>query len=138
MKVTQEGDRIPGKPILVVLGLAVVMIIVGSLAAFLIAEWRTAQLAEVRGGVMYFEPLPQAALSTVPGQVPEEINQIEQVLFDERAPGLEERAVEQKVLDTYGWVDREARLVRIPIDRAIELYVQQSRAPQPGAGEVPQ
>jgi hypothetical protein len=138
MKVTQEDDRIPGKPILIVLGFAVVMIILGSLAAFLIAEWRSAQLADVRGGVMYFEPLPQAAPAAVPGQVPEEVNQIEQVLFADRAPGLEERAFEQKLLGTYGWVDREARLVRIPIDRAIELYVQQSRAPQPGASEVPQ
>lgn len=137
MRVTQEDDRIPGKPILVVLGFAVVMIIVGSLAAFLIAEWRSAQLADVRGGVMYFEPLPRAALAAVPGQVPEEVNRIEQVLFDERAPGLEERASEQKVLGTYGWVDREARLVRIPIDRAIQLYVQQYRVLQPGEGEVP-
>ena len=138
MKVTQEDDRIPGKPILVVLGFAVVMIIAGSLAAFLIAQWRSAQLADVRGGVMYFEPLPQTAPAAVPGQVPEEVNHIEQVLFADRAPGLEERAFEQKILGTYGWVDRDARLVRIPIDRAIELYVQQSRAPQPGAVEVPQ
>lgn len=144
MKVTQEDDRIPGKPILVVLGCTIVIILLGSLAAFLIADWRAAQLANVRSGVMYFEPLPQAAPAAVPGQVPEEVNHIEQVLFEDRAPGLEDRAFEQELLGTYGWVDRETRLVRIPIDRAIELYVlyalyvQQSHAPQPGAGEVPQ
>lgn len=138
MKVTQETDRIPGKQIAVVLGCTAVIIILGSLAAFLIAEWRSAQLADVHSGVTYFEPLPQAAPTAPHGQVPEEVNQIEQVLFANRAPGLEERAFEQKLLGTYGWVDREARLVRIPIDRAIELYVKQSSAPRPGAGEVPQ
>lgn len=38
------------------------------------------------------------------------------------------RAREQSVLDTYGWVDREAGVVRIPIERAMELTV--SRAPK--------
>lgn len=136
MKVTQETDRIPGKRIAVVLGCAAVIIVLGSLAAFLLAGWRSAQLADVHSGVTYFEPLPQVAPATAFGQVPEEVNHIEQVLFANRAPGLEDRAFEQTLLGTYGWVDREARLVRIPIDRAMELYVQQARAPRPGAGEV--
>lgn len=135
MKVIQEDDRIPGRQILVVLGALIVIMVLGTLAAFLIAEWRSAQLANVRSGVMYFEPLPRAVPTTVPGQVPEEVNQVEQVLFEERAPGLEERVFEQKLLETYGWVDQETRVVRIPIDRAIELYVEQSRATQ-GAGEA--
>jgi hypothetical protein len=135
MKVTQEDDRIPGKQILVVLGALIVIMVLGTLAAFLIAEWRSAQLANVRGGVMYIEPLPRAVPTAVPGQVPEEVNQVEQVLFDERAPGLEERVFEQRLLETYGWVDPETRVVRIPIDRAIELHVEQSRASR-GAGEA--
>jgi hypothetical protein len=34
------------------------------------------------------------------------------------------RAVEDSVLASYGWVMREANIVRIPIDRAIELTAQ--------------
>jgi len=33
------------------------------------------------------------------------------------------RAAEDAILATYGWVNREAGLVRIPIDRAMELLV---------------
>lgn len=135
MRVTQESDRLPGAQILIVTGLVIVIVIGGAVAAFFVAEQRHAELAHVRSGVSYIEPLPTAVPGAIPGQVPEEVNHIEQVLFDDRAPGLEERASEQELLRTYGWVDREARLVRIPIDRAIELYVQQSHA-RSGAGEV--
>ena len=38
------------------------------------------------------------------------------------------RAEEEAILTTYEWVDREAGIARIPIDRAIELMVE-------GAGE---
>ena len=34
------------------------------------------------------------------------------------------RAVEDSVLGSYGWVMREAKVIRIPIDRAIELTAQ--------------
>lgn len=46
-------------------------------------------------------------------------------------PALKEelRAVEDHVLTTYDWTDKEKRLVRIPIDRAIELVAQQQKLP---------
>ena len=34
------------------------------------------------------------------------------------------RAAEEKVLQTYGWVDKEQKIVRIPIDRAMELLAE--------------
>ena len=34
------------------------------------------------------------------------------------------RAAEDAVLNSYGWVDRDAGVVRIPIDRALELAVE--------------
>lgn len=33
------------------------------------------------------------------------------------------RAQEDQLLSTYGWTDKEARVVRIPIDRAMELQL---------------
>lgn len=41
---------------------------------------------------------------------------------------LKLREHEESVLDTYGWVDREAGVVRMPIERAMELTLE--RAPQ--------
>lgn len=41
------------------------------------------------------------------------------------------RAEEQQYLSTYGWVDREQGIARIPIERAMELLAERSRR---GAG----
>lgn len=46
----------------------------------------------------------------------------------------EMRAAEDSVLQSYGWVDPEAGIVRIPIDRAIEL-VAERRLPVRKEGE---
>jgi hypothetical protein len=45
------------------------------------------------------------------------------------------RRAEDAVLNSYGWVDRKAGTVRIPMDRAIELLTQRGlpvRKPAPG------
>lgn len=34
------------------------------------------------------------------------------------------RAISKEGLNGYGWIDREAGIVRIPIERAMDLYVQ--------------
>jgi len=34
------------------------------------------------------------------------------------------RAAEEKALRTYGWIDKERKIVRIPIDRAIEILAE--------------
>jgi hypothetical protein len=38
---------------------------------------------------------------------------------------LDHRTKEQAALTTYGWIDQKAGQVRLPIDRAIELTVQE-------------
>lgn len=56
------------------------------------------------------------------------------------------RGHEDRMLDGYGWVDREAGVARIPVERAMELLVQRglpvrtkpdARAPQPPARTSP-
>ncbi len=37
------------------------------------------------------------------------------------------RAREAEVLNTYGWVDQQQGVVRIPVDRAMELMAQEAR-----------
>ena len=49
----------------------------------------------------------------------------------------EMEAAENEVLDSYGWIDREAGLVRIPIDRAMELLAERGlpKSQTPSASE---
>ena len=46
------------------------------------------------------------------------------------------RAAEQVDLDSYGWVDRNAGTIRIPIDRAMQLILERG-LPDVGAGKTP-
>lgn len=43
---------------------------------------------------------------------------------DPRADLLKQRAKEESVLQTYGWVDKSRGVVRVPIDRAIEILAE--------------
>ena len=46
------------------------------------------------------------------------------------------QAIEDRVLTTYDWVDREQGLVRIPIDRAIAILAKQGRLPKADTTET--
>ena len=46
------------------------------------------------------------------------------------------RAAEDADLNSYGWVDREAGIARIPIDRAMQLLLEHG-LPDVGAGQTP-
>ncbi len=46
------------------------------------------------------------------------------------------RAAEEADLNSYGWIDRNAQTVRIPIERAIQLIVERG-LPDVGAGKTP-
>lgn len=53
------------------------------------------------------------------------------------------RAEERRILQGYGWVDQQRGVVHIPIERAMELLLQQglpvrAQAPQPAVGGLPQ
>ncbi len=47
------------------------------------------------------------------------------------------RAREHEILASYGWVDRAAGTVRIPIDRAMELLLERGLPPTPTAPPPP-
>ena len=46
------------------------------------------------------------------------------------------REQEDEVLDSYGWVDKGAGVVRIPIERALELVAKRGPAEPPAAGRA--
>jgi len=70
---------------------------------------------------------------------PEVINAFPQPRLerDERLEINSFRLQEEQVLDTYGWVDQKAGVVRIPIDRAMHLIAQRGLPTTPKAGNVP-
>jgi hypothetical protein len=47
------------------------------------------------------------------------------------------RLKEEQTLNSYGWVDEKAGVVRIPIERAMQLVAQHGLATTPKAGTVP-
>jgi hypothetical protein len=47
------------------------------------------------------------------------------------------RLQEEKNLNSYGWVDQNAGIARIPIDRAMQLLAQRGLPTRPQAGAVP-
>jgi hypothetical protein len=46
------------------------------------------------------------------------------------------RAAEESDLSSYGWIDRKSGIARVPIDRAIQMLLQQG-LPNVGAGQTP-
>jgi hypothetical protein len=108
-EVRSEEDRInSGK--LVFVGLA-------SLFIFFIASWLAASYYLTRRAE--HGPLP----------VPPEIGQnkigiVEQSVFDLQVRGQRDNAARVERLSSFGWVDRDAGVVHMPIDRAMELVAQ--------------
>ncbi len=83
-----------------------------------------ASLAVAFGLFRYFESryggvLPRATQSL--GLDARKLPPAPQLEITERADLEAQRAAERQILTSYGWVDREHGIVRIPIDRAIDL-----------------
>jgi len=47
------------------------------------------------------------------------------------------RLAEEQTLYSYGWVDQQAGIVRVPIDRAMELIAQRGLSTTPKVGTIP-
>jgi hypothetical protein len=97
-------------------GLLVVIIVAMILIAGIVAALDTRQAAGQTPPPTEF-PTPAA-----PRLRP---NPIDQTTAVEELEEL--RAREDAILNNYGWVDREAGIVRIPIERAMELVVEENQ-----------
>jgi hypothetical protein len=42
---------------------------------------------------------------------------------------------QEKLLNTYGWIDRQNGIVRLPIDRAMELLLERGLPTRSGSGQ---
>lgn len=70
---------------------------------------------------------------------PDEIKKFPQPRLErnERTEIREFRLNEEQTLNSYGWVDEKAGVVRIPIERAMELVAQRGLPTTPKAGTIP-
>jgi hypothetical protein len=115
-RVRSEEDRIPSLPILLVGG--------GALLVFFLASYATISFLRVKEGDRPLLPVPQEI-----GQ--SKIALVEQQLFESATRGRRDHAARREKLDSYGWVDRKAGVVHLPIDHAMELSAKGVR-PRPG------
>jgi hypothetical protein len=69
--------------------------------------------------------LPQAQTTKAPQPIAAEVSEIHGKTFRAQAEGQERKAEQHRLLQSYGWVDRERGIVRVPIDVAIDLELEE-------------
>ena len=108
----QEPDRLPGRWLAVIAAGAVIFSIVLVGAALLLERQRS-------------DPAPEWP------PPPSSVGAMETELFREEATRRELWPRQRARLQSYGWVDRRAEVVHIPLERAMDLWLR-SRAGQGG------
>ena len=87
-------------------------------------------------------PMVQQQASTptraVPEGYPEKVFPEPRLETNERGEINDFRLGEEQTLNSYGWVDQNAGVVRIPITEAMKLVAQRGLPTRPAVGEVPQ
>jgi hypothetical protein len=108
MKISQEGDHVPGRTVVTVTVVAIVISAVGIMGAWLLMN-TTARDS-------------QPALRGTHAPMAREMHDMDRWLFAQRR-ALVGRSAEMLHLSSYGWVDEQDRVIHMPIHRAMELYL---------------
>jgi hypothetical protein len=116
LAIPQEDDRIGGRRVAVTAVVSVAVIF----ASIAVAGWMMHETTRSLGREHVVQQTRRA---------PREIGIVDQTLIEHEAYGQTLRASQRRALDRYEWVDRRAGIVNIPVDRAIDLVVEQERAP---------
>jgi hypothetical protein len=117
MRVEQEEDWLAGRAITAIALLLIAITIATSVAVGRLLDARERALRP--SGVFPERTLPR----------PTEHSAVEQEPFEAPSPAARQRERDEAVLRSFGWTDRAHGLARIPIDRAIDLYVAEEGAP---------
>ncbi len=113
--VRAEEDRISTRHVVAVGVASLLLFFLASLAA-------TRMMARDRAALLPDGPPPPPAEV---GQA--KIGIVEQQPFERTRTGPEWRAEQLRRLESFGWVDRQAQLAHIPVDRAMDLVLQGER-----------
>jgi hypothetical protein len=101
----------------------IVAVGLGSVVIFAVSIfWSTSLL---RGAEKEMQPAGPAPL-------PPGVNQYEVGIVNQRMFSLDQRAAQKRLqqmnrLNTYGWLDRQAGVVHIPVDVAMDMLVQEQK-----------
>ena len=114
-----------------ILGGVVVYFVIWGLYHFLDARQRSRQGQQ--------SPLVKQVETDTRIVSPDEIKKFPQPRLErnERIEIKDFRLKEEQTLNSYGWVDEKAGVVRIPIERAMQLVAQRGLPTTPKAGTVP-
>ncbi len=107
----QEPDLVPGRKIAGVAAGVVASTIAGVLAAWGIARCDARDVEDER------------FTRRVRDEASVEVNGIERALFRIEAQGLEMNQRAAAHLSSYGWIDRDRGIVRIPIEAAFQVVL---------------
>jgi hypothetical protein len=116
MHIEQEEDLLAGRAITAIAVLLILLVIASSAAVDRMIERRERVLRP--GGVFPERELPR----------PSEHSGVEQEPFGATPQAARQRAREAAILNSFGWTDRARDIARIPIERAIDLYVAEEGA----------
>lgn len=135
-KMDYEREDLGARPILIfllslVIGCVLVAIVLKGLYLYLDAYENRRQPAE--------SPLVWETTTDTRTVEPGDIKKFPQPRLekDETTEINDFRLQEEQTLNSYGWVDEQAGVVRIPIDRAMALLAQRGLPTRPQAGVVP-
>ena len=98
------------------IGLLAVIIIAMGLIAWMLTSMENQTVAEQAGQPTTLEMPPEPRLLP---------NPVDNIPAEQQLETL--RAYEDKILHSYGWVDKEAGVVRIPIDEAMKRVVAENQ-----------
>jgi hypothetical protein len=110
--IVQERDRIPSKKIVVIAVTSIVIFAIGVVLSTWVLAARTQRLQPHGPG-----PLPPLA-----GEP--KIGIVNQFLFETPSEFQDQQ---RQRLDSYGWVDRARGQVHIPVERAMQMMIQESK-----------
>jgi hypothetical protein len=111
----QEPELLPMRKLIAVAAIAFIV--------FFGATLWSIEILHGEGGMT--EPLESLPIPVEIGRP--EIGIVEQRLFELQLEAQHKRQEQMKRLRSYGWVDRQKGIIHLPIDRAIELMVSESR-----------
>jgi hypothetical protein len=109
-QVIQEKDELGRGPILATI---LVALLVGVAAVLVEAFLLHGMSGTVRAGAPPGGAAPRVA--------PAKIGLLEQTLVDREDMGGRVREMQEKQLESYRWIDRDAGIAQIPIERAMEI-----------------
>jgi hypothetical protein len=120
----QEPDVLPSRLIATVIVCVIVAMVIGVSTMKIIEDYRTRDL----------DGDPRAGAEEMSG-MPVVVNAMPTEPFVMAAQGAAANDSAERVLEGYGWIDRDRQILRVPITVAFDLYL--TRRPAPVAGRTP-